>query len=193
MSDYTKTTDFSAKDALVTGDPEKLATGADVDAEFDAIASMSATKEDKTSKGAANGYCGLDSGGLVSSTDLPATVSYTDIAETRTAGTGTTRVTLTDDTSVDIDADLGAYFYWNIAGNRTLNAPTNLKDGQAIVLEIKQDATGSRTVTWNAIYDWPGGTPPTLSTGGNAVDIFTGIYSDTDTKIRMSTFGLNFS
>lgn len=54
MSDYDPTTDFSAKDALPTGDSEKVILGADVDDEFDAISSMSATKMNKISGGSAN-------------------------------------------------------------------------------------------------------------------------------------------
>lgn len=46
MSDYSVTTDFSAKDALSTGDPEKLILGSDFDTEFDAIAVAVATKYD---------------------------------------------------------------------------------------------------------------------------------------------------
>lgn len=46
MSDYTQITDFSAKDALASGDPEKVATGADMDAEFAAIATAIASKAD---------------------------------------------------------------------------------------------------------------------------------------------------
>lgn len=46
MSDYTQTTDFSAKDALSSGDPEKIILGADVDVEFTAIQTAVATKYD---------------------------------------------------------------------------------------------------------------------------------------------------
>ncbi len=46
MSDYTQITDFSAKDALTTGDPEKIILGADFDGEFSAIATAIGTKYD---------------------------------------------------------------------------------------------------------------------------------------------------
>jgi hypothetical protein len=42
-----------------------------------------------------------------------------------------------------------------------------------MVLELAQDGTGGRLVTWPASVVWPGGTTPTLSTGAAAVDIFT--------------------
>lgn len=192
MSDYTKTTDFSAKDALASGDPEKLAVGADVDAEYDAIAVAVASKENKSAKGQANGYCGLDGAGRVDRSDMPAGNSYYDTAETRGAGQGMAKVTLTDGATISVDASLSNYFQVTLGGNRTLNAPTNLRDGQALVFRIIQDVTGARTLTWNSIFRWPNGTPPTLSSGASDIDIFTGIYDADADQIDMSTFGLNF-
>jgi hypothetical protein len=46
MSDYTQITDFSAKDNLSSGDPEKLILGSDVDGEFSAIATAISSKYD---------------------------------------------------------------------------------------------------------------------------------------------------
>lgn len=46
MSDYAQITDFSAKDALTSGDPEKLILGSDVDDELSAISVAVATKYD---------------------------------------------------------------------------------------------------------------------------------------------------
>ena len=44
MSDYTRVNDFSAKDALSTGDALKVIKGSEVDAELDAIVTAVATK-----------------------------------------------------------------------------------------------------------------------------------------------------
>jgi hypothetical protein len=65
MTDYTKNANFTAKTGTTV-------EGADFDAEFDEIATAIASKEDKASKGANNGYCGLGAGGLVDPSDLPA-------------------------------------------------------------------------------------------------------------------------
>jgi hypothetical protein len=46
MSNYTKTTNFTAKDTLPSGDTNKIIRGSEFDAEFDAIATASATKAD---------------------------------------------------------------------------------------------------------------------------------------------------
>ena len=49
MSDYTQTTNFTAKDALAAGDPLKIIKGSDVDTEFAAIATAIATKANSAS------------------------------------------------------------------------------------------------------------------------------------------------
>lgn len=49
MSNYTKTTDFEAKDSLPSGDTNKIVRGAEIDDEFDAIAVAVATKSDSAS------------------------------------------------------------------------------------------------------------------------------------------------
>jgi hypothetical protein len=46
MADYTKTTNFTAKDALTTGDPLKVIKGSYFDTEYDNIATAIATKYD---------------------------------------------------------------------------------------------------------------------------------------------------
>jgi microcystin-dependent protein len=49
MSDYVKTVDFAAKDALATGDPLKVVKGTEINTEFVNIATAVATKADKNS------------------------------------------------------------------------------------------------------------------------------------------------
>jgi len=48
MSDYSKITNFTAKDALLTGNPNKLIKGSEHDAEYDAISTAIASKYDGT-------------------------------------------------------------------------------------------------------------------------------------------------
>ena len=54
--------------------------------------------------------------------------------------------------------------------NTTFAAPTNQAVGQAGSIFIKQDSTGSRTVAFNTAFKFVGGTVPTMSTAGGAVD-----------------------
>lgn len=46
MTDYTKSTNFTSKDSLATGNPLKIIKGAEFDTEFNAIATAVATKAD---------------------------------------------------------------------------------------------------------------------------------------------------
>ena len=47
---------------------------------------------------------------------------------------------------------------------------------------IKQDASGSRTATWDAVYKFFGGGAKTLSTGVNAIDLAACVYNLADAK-----------
>lgn len=49
MSNYVKTTDFAAKDALTTGNPSKIVKGTEIDSELTAIQTAVATKADLAS------------------------------------------------------------------------------------------------------------------------------------------------
>jgi|TARA_B110000908_G_C9828983_1_gene260510 hypothetical protein len=49
MSNYTKTTNFAAKDALTTGDPNKIVKGSEIDTEYNNIATASASKANTAS------------------------------------------------------------------------------------------------------------------------------------------------
>jgi len=49
MSNYTKATNFTAKDSLSTGDPGKLIKGSEIDAEYSAIATAITSKADTAS------------------------------------------------------------------------------------------------------------------------------------------------
>jgi hypothetical protein len=88
--------------------------------------------------------------------------------------------TLTDGTTVAWNLDSGAVGTVTLADNRTLAAPTNIKAGATYYLIVKQDGTGSRTLTFDAVYKFPGGVAPTLSTAPNATDIFTFVSDGTN-------------
>jgi len=49
MSNYVKATNFTAKDALLSGNPSKIVKGQEIDAEFNSIATAIATKADTNS------------------------------------------------------------------------------------------------------------------------------------------------
>lgn len=59
----------------------------------------------------------------------------------------------------------------SLVGNVTLNAPSNLIAGGTYFIVFRQDATGSRTCTFNSVFKFESGSPTTLSTAANSVDV----------------------
>lgn len=81
------------------------------------------------------------------------------------------QVSLTDGTTITPDFNAGVNFYVTLGGNRTLANPTNQKAGQAGVIKIAQDGTGSRTLAYGSNWKFAGGTAPTLTTTASRVDL----------------------
>jgi hypothetical protein len=79
-------------------------------------------------------------------------------------------VSLTDGTSIAVDFNAGQNFAVQLAGNRTLENPTNCVAGQTGSILIIQDGTGGRTLSYGGNWKFPAGTAPTLSTAISAVD-----------------------
>ena len=78
--------------------------------------------------------------------------------------------TLTDGANISVDLAASNNFSATLAGNRTLDNPTNIVAGQSGSIFIVQDGTGSRTLAYGSYYDFAGGTAPTLTTDASAVD-----------------------
>lgn len=76
--------------------------------------------------------------------------------------------------------------------NIDMDAPINPLSGQVINLILKQDGTGGHTVTWNAIYKFPSGTDPTITSAASAVDVITMQYDATD-QVWYCVASQNFS
>jgi hypothetical protein len=87
--------------------------------------------------------------------------------------------TLTDGATIDWNMATQSVAKVTLAGNRTLNAPTNGSTGQFCSLLIIQDGTGSRTLTWNAVFEFTTDTAPTLTTTAGLADLFTFRYNGT--------------
>jgi len=80
---------------------------------------------------------------------------------------------LTDAANISWNLIVAPYGVVTLGGNRTLDNPVYLQPGQHYVLIVKQDATGSRTLSYGANYKWVSGAAPVLSTAANAIDILT--------------------
>lgn len=85
-------------------------------------------------------------------------------------------------TNQTLDFDTANNFSMTLTGNITLNSPSNIAAGQAGIVVITQDGTGSRTMGFNTIWKFPGGTIPTLSTAGGSVDALVW-YAESATRI----------
>ncbi len=86
-------------------------------------------------------------------------------------------VTATDGPTITLDWSLGNTQAVTLGGNRTMALPINAVDGEAIDLAVIQDATGGRTLAWNAAFLFPGGGAPSLSPQAGGVDRFQIIYN----------------
>lgn len=103
-----------------------------------------------------------------------------DRLELTTNTLGINRVTLTDGANINWDLTQGILATVTLGGNRVFNNPTNLRPGTCLLI-MKQDATGSRTITsWGSAFKWANGSAPTLSTGANAVDILSFVCDGTN-------------
>ena len=88
--------------------------------------------------------------------------------------------TLTDGATISWDVSTSSVAKVTLGGNRTISAPSNaLDEGQFISLLVIQDGTGSRTLTWNAVYEFASDTAPTLTTTGGKGDLFVFRYNGT--------------
>ena len=85
--------------------------------------------------------------------------------------------TLTDASTIAWDASANQVTSVTLGGNRTLGAATNQVDGGVYVLSVIQDGTGSRTLTWNAAYEFASDTAPTLTTTASKGDLFVFRYN----------------
>tara|TARA_B100001093_G_scaffold79497_1_gene70807 strand:+ start:2920 stop:3585 length:666 start_codon:yes stop_codon:yes gene_type:complete len=93
-------------------------------------------------------------------------------------GSLTAEGTLSDGSTISWNASTDPIAKVTLAGNRTLDAPSNgLGSGQYISILVIQDGTGSRTLTWNAVYEFAADTAPTLTTTASKGDLFTFRYN----------------
>lgn len=99
-------------------------------------------------------------------------------------------VQLTDAATIATDASLvpnGGICQVTLTDNRTLGAPTNPTHGQRIMYRFKQDGTGNRTLSLNAVFV-VGPHTVTLSTAANAVDYMEVAYNVVEAQWDVLSF-----
>jgi len=85
--------------------------------------------------------------------------------------------TLTDASTISWDVGTSPVSKVTITDNRTLGAATNAQTGQFVSLLVIQDGTGSRTLSFNAVYEFKDDTAPTLTTTASKGDLFVFRYN----------------
>jgi hypothetical protein len=98
--------------------------------------------------------------------------------------------------SVSLNYSTGPDFTLTLTSNATSFAITNWPSSgelAKVTVQVKQDATGSRTWAWPAGYKWAGGTAPTISSAANAIDEFVLWSRDGGATVYGATVGQEFS
>ena len=85
--------------------------------------------------------------------------------------------TLTDASTVTWNGLTQSVCKVTLGGNRTIGLASGGVSGAFISILIIQDGSGSRTVTWNAAYEFTGDTAPTLTTTADKGDLFVFRYN----------------
>ena len=94
-----------------------------------------------------------------------------------TGGVYLEEATLTFDATQDWDVRASPIAKVTLTNNVTFDAPTNQTTGQYISIVCIQDGTGSRTIAWNAVFEFKDDTAPTATTTASKGDMFTFRYN----------------
>ena len=106
----------------------------------------------------------LDAKAPTASPSFTNTATFQGVKETLTTANTGTAYTVANTAASILDLTL--------TGNCVLTYPAPSGGGQFTLL-LKQDATGSRTVTWPSTVRWAGGTAPTLTATAGRTDVVT--------------------
>ena len=108
----------------------------------------------------------------------PSVTNYTETAYTANTST-----------AITVSLSNGTVQILTLTGNCTLTMPT-AGAGKSFIIILRQDATGSRTITWSTV-NWAGGTAPTITATASKQDIYS-FFSD-GTSWYGVTVGQNYT
>jgi len=81
------------------------------------------------------------------------------------------------------------WFAITLTSNWTTATIAGMVAGSSYILQVIQDATGSRTIAWPATFKWTAGAAPTLSTAANAIDVLSIAYDGTNHYAALAVKG----
>jgi hypothetical protein len=153
------------------------------------------TGSDVTSLGeiASGDSVNLPTGSQLNSADLvstSATQTLTNKTLTNPTVTNYTETLYAANTSTAITVSLanGTVQQLTLTGNATITMPSQ-GAGKSFIIMLKQDGTGSRSVTWSTVT-WSGGVTPTITGTASKQDIYS-FFSD-GTNWYGGVIGQNF-
>jgi hypothetical protein len=154
MVDFVKSTNFYAKDALVSGDPNKIIKGAEIDVEFNNIATAIASKADLNSPTFSGSPTAPTAAVNTNTTQLATTAFVKNATDSLATGGTLTNATLTNATISSLAVDLavadGGTGKSTLALNNVL-----LGNGTSAVQEVAPGTTGnlltSNGTTWQSV------------------------------------------
>jgi hypothetical protein len=113
---------------------------------------------------------------------LGANLSFVGNALTASGNSGNTDpvVLSQTDTVIPVDASLSSNFKATLTDDRTLENPSHLSEGMALNFALTQDATGSRVLSFDTLYTFPGGLNSKLSTEPSTKDLLRCYYDGSE-------------
>lgn len=136
-------------------------------------------------------FLAIGTAGLVNTgtggANVPTNTQIFDTQRDYTAQQRFVRVALADGATINWNLDTQQIAKVTLGGNRTLANPTNIRDGGSYELQVFQDGTGSRTLSYGTAYKWPNDIPPTLPTGTNDLLVLSFTSNGTSQLIGAST------
>jgi len=109
------------------------------------------------------------SGAIVGTTDTQ-TLSAKTLTNPTVTNYVETPYSANSSTAITLDLTNGTVQIITLTGNATITMPT-ATSGKSFIMFLKQDGTGSRTVTWSTVK-WAGATAPTITATASKQDIY---------------------